>query len=123
MIYVDRGDPAAPDFTKPGFTIDGAWHDLDLSGIVPAAGANMLVHLSLDVMPGTIGKYIRLREKGNSNSYNIGGLAGIYGHRDYLRSDVWVKMDANRVIQYQVESVPLDWDSMEVTVRGWMEPC
>ncbi|GAH71411.1 unnamed protein product, partial [marine sediment metagenome] len=32
--FVDRGDPAAYDYAKEDLTIDGAWHDMDLSGIV-----------------------------------------------------------------------------------------
>ncbi|GAH45435.1 unnamed protein product, partial [marine sediment metagenome] len=33
-VFVDRGDPAAYDYAKEDLTIDGAWHDMDLSGIV-----------------------------------------------------------------------------------------
>jgi len=33
--FEDRGDPAVYDYDKNDLTKDGAWHDLDLSGIVP----------------------------------------------------------------------------------------
>lgn len=96
--YADRGDPAVPDFTEADLIMDGAWHELDLSGIVAAAGANHLVHIRSweDVMPN-------IREVGNVNDLNIGAE--------------WVMMNADRKIEYK----NFGGNFTKLVVRGWVE--
>lgn len=66
ICFVDRGDPAAWDFVTGDFTKDNAWHDLDLSGIVPALAKAVL--LRLYVASAALGKSFLLRKDGNTNA-------------------------------------------------------
>lgn len=118
MIYIDRGDPAAPDFVLGNLTVDNAWHDLDLSGIVPAAGANMKVYLRLDLYASEKKKMF-LRHKGHANEINM-ALAQVT--TAYHKDDTYyVVLDANRKIEYKLEVTM--WGVVDITVRGWDEPC
>lgn len=104
MKYVDRGDPAEVDFTQADLTLDDAWHELDLSAIVPAAGANHLVHLKA---LATI--TIAFREVGNINTINVTPEA------TGMHADSWVMLDANRKIEYMTSAGMIG----TLTVRGW----
>lgn len=107
MIYVDRGDPAAPDFGNGDFTKDSNWHELDLSAIVPAAGANKLVYITATVTGDTI----EFRKPGNSNAVNTLYINAV--------ESGWVQMDADRKIEYKV--VPAAGTIAGFAVRGWMQ--
>lgn len=116
MKYVNRGDPAVPDFTDTDLIIDNNWHELDLSAIVPEAGANHLVHLRIDF--GGTGATLEgwLRERGNANTEN----AERYITRDeatHSRSGL-VMTDTQRKIQYRVW---IGMNTFNITVRGWLE--
>jgi len=41
--FVDRGDPAADDYTQATLTSDGTYYDLDLSAIVPAGASRFTI--------------------------------------------------------------------------------
>lgn len=116
MKYVDRGDPSSPDFTV--FTFDNAYHDLDLSSIVPEAGANHPVHLFIRGQTSVPPDVIRFRKKGNVNTLNQGGLwVPVSGLASY-NGDLLVTMDANRVIEYVASASA---SGIYVLVRGWIE--
>jgi len=117
MKYVDRGDPVTFDFSNPNFIFDSAWHSLDLSGIVPPAGANQLVHISLTLVTSATA-YWYIRETGNVNNINRLSLQPISAGNWELSG--WVMMDAVRKIDYY-----LAWTGITVarlSIRGWMEP-
>ncbi len=115
--YVDRGDPAVPDFTELTLTLDGAPHDLDLSGIVAALGALHLVHFRVELHP-TEDVILRFREKGNVNWENKVEIAALVSAVGMQKNDCWVMMDANRIIEY-VGSMAAG--TIKLTVRGWIE--
>lgn len=118
--YVDRGDPAAPDWTEATLTADGSWHTLDLAGIVGEAVGSNLVHLRLgtrmEIDPH--GELIMsLRTKGNVNVHNavmrFEGTVGIT-----VDEDCWVFMNADAQIEYSIISTI---EEVDIVVRGWME--
>jgi hypothetical protein len=118
MIYIDRGDPTGYDFTLPNFTIDTNWHDLDLSAIVPAEGANHLVHIKCNISNNTAGIFFQLRKKGNTEVFNS-ATQRIQVADIQTNMNVFVMCDNNRIIQYQgVSSV---FTSINFVVRGWFE--
>lgn len=122
MIYVDRGDPATFDFTQADLILDMAPHDLDLSAIVPPAGANQLVHLMVRgnaaVITSPFPPMLLIRKKGNANWMNVTGFGTQVSNLYAAAGDVWVMLDANRVIEYRGNV-----DIVDIVVRGWMEPC
>lgn len=112
MRYINRGDPAVPDFTA--LTFDDLWHDLDLSGIVASAGASHLVHLRIDFSAPGPALEGWLREKGNVNTENA--VRCITRDGATHSRGIWVQMDAQRKIEYRV------WAGMStfnIVVRGW----
>ena len=112
--YHDRGDPSAYDYTLANLTTDGAWHDLDLSSIVPAGAT--AVNLSIWIKDDLINKGLLFRKNGNTNPYA----------REELRTQtanihntgcVIVVCDANRKIEYAATNVI--WTEINITVTGW----
>lgn len=116
MKYVDRGDPAAPDFLVGAFTTDGLWHDIDLSAIVPPEAANHLVHIGVDAFTAVAGSSMRLAKTGNVNDWNSAGDA-YTGVSPSYALDCWVMLDANRKIRYMFSNVA--WAFINLTIRGW----
>lgn len=116
--YVDRGDPAAHDFTLVDIVQDNAWHDLNLSAIVALAGADHLVHLIVGVKATKSDNFLYFREKGNVNEINIVCVrtqsANVASDEDCL-----VLMDTTRTIQYKATAD--DWTGILISVRGWIE--
>lgn len=111
--YVSRGDPSADDFTQATLTMDNAFHDLDLSSIVPA-GAVMVkvrIYLSDDHANATFS----LRKNGNSNNKANSVLTNqVVG---VAISDVFeVECDANRVIEYRASEA---LSTLQIVVLGW----
>ena len=113
-MYVDRGDPAAYDFAKEDLTIDGAWHDLDLSGIVPVCAKAVL--LIGHVEGNAVDWKMNFREKGNVNEVNHADMETIRANVTRHRSLI-VAVDTNRVIQYNADNEA--WTHLDLAVRGW----
>ncbi len=113
-MYVDRGDPASFDFVKTDLTIDGAWHTLDLSSLVPS-GAKAVLLLG-EVEGAAVDWKINFRKNGISNEVNHAGMetlrAGVERHRSSI-----IALDANRVIEYKADNQT--WTTLSLGVRGW----
>ena len=111
--YVDRGDHDANDFEVGSFSTDPGWHDLNLSGIVPAGA--IAVHISVAVSGPQSGWTTWFRENGNVNSSNsariITQVAGIAIFQDMI-----VVLDSNRIIEYRTVEYMTEID---FNVRGW----
>ncbi len=114
-VYIDRGDPAAADFTKITLTADGAYHELDLSGIVPAGAS--AVHLAMQLIHGAIGVSLRLREIGNVNETNSATLF-VQVAFSAIYHDPFIKIGVDRKIEYKLSNVA--WTTVDLTVRGWL---
>lgn len=112
--YFDRSDPNAHDFVAVDFTQDGAWHVLDLSGIIPADTQLVLIRLIL-ICP-FITRYFFLRKNGNVWAFNVvrGGVQ-IANHRNSI--DVHVTPDADGKIEYRISGGT--FTAINFLVAGW----
>jgi len=113
-VFVDRGDPAVYDYAKEDLTIDGTWHDMDLSGIVSAKAKAVFIigHLQGNGIDWTI----MFRKKGNVNEVVHGGMETIRANVERHRSSI-VALDDNRVIQYKIDNQA--WDILDLAVKAW----
>lgn len=112
--YNDRGDPAAFDFQVGDLTKDGAWHDLDLSGILPA-GARA-VHLRISIISVATGQVVKFRENGNANEINI-ARAKVVSNSFSMEYDIIVALDPAGVIEYWATNAA--WAQIDICVAGW----
>ncbi len=112
--FVDRGDPAAHDFIKTDFTRDGAWHELDLSGIVPA-GAKA-VSLALTIRSSTVMALCKFRTKGNANEINR-SMAWTQVANIWVGNDLVVPLSSDRKIEYNIANIV--WTFIKLNVKGW----
>lgn len=115
QIFHDRGDPAAPDFSS--FTNDVAYHDLDLSSIVPAGASAVSMAVILNSTSVVGGDAMAFRKKGNSNDIN---QSAIYTQLPNVpvADDIIVACDVNRKIQY-VMNFAGSVNTSDLTVKGW----
>jgi hypothetical protein len=118
-FFTDRGDVAAYDKSLGDLTTDGAFHDWDLSALIPTYPA--VVFLRVTFRSDTVGEYIQFRENGNSNEHNADShlvlVANVF-HRDVGL----VMTDANGVIEYAATGGGV-WNTINILVRGsWALP-
>jgi len=113
-MYVDRGDPAAYDFGIGDLTVDGAWHDLALTGLITDSARAVL--LDTDFQANLANKHINFREKGNSNDFNHSKISTIVAAQDQ-HDIVIVSPDDAKTVQYNIDTAT--WDHINMTVRGW----
>jgi len=112
--FVDRGDPAVYDYAKEDLTIDGAWHDMNLAGIVPIGAKAVFIigHLQGNGADWTI----MFRKKGNVNEVVHGGMETLRANVERHRSSI-VALDTNRKIQYKVDDQA--WDTLDLAIKAW----
>ncbi len=113
-MYVDRGDPASFDFTETDFTDDGAWHDLDLSAIIPATARALLIEFDINTVNRE--KHIRIRKYGNTNAINHQDIETFIAGA-HQSGSVIVAVDSNRIIEYNIDAAT--WTELDMTIRGW----
>lgn len=111
----DRGDPAAVDKTEADLTMDGAWHDLDLSAIVADSDASFILLrvLADDTTPGTT---LHFRKNGNANAIAIQGLVASVASVP-IEAVLLVPCDTGQVVEYIASAA---WDSIDIVVLGWV---
>lgn len=113
-MFVDRGDPATYDWAKEDLILDGAWHDLDLTSIIPAGAKAAFI---VGHVKGAGAEWgIIFRKKGNTNETNHGGMQTLRANITRHRSSI-VAMDSNRVIQYKADNEA--WTDLDLAVRAW----
>jgi hypothetical protein len=113
--YTDRGDPSSADFSKTDFTIDGGWHILNLSSIVPEGAAT--VHFSIAALTAFNDQTIVFVKRGIVNKKNGATIRVPHGAKEYFKSD-WVACDSDRKVEYWIS--PVTWITLDFLVRGWM---
>lgn len=109
--FVDRGDPAAVDWDEGDLTADGAWHDLDLSGVVPPGAALVLLRVRLEATVQSL----HFRKNGNSNEVNVTGEE-TGGGASIMHQDLLVAPDSNAVIEYMLSGAVT---SVDIVIGGW----
>ena len=111
--FVDRGDPAAVDFTEADLSLVTAWRDLSLSAIVPA-GAKAVV-IATTITDNLVGSRIKLRKNGNTNAINVAQLKTQVAN-NANNADKIVACDNDRKIEYDVT---VGTDDLNLTIAGW----
>lgn len=112
--FVDRGDPATPDWTEAAFTEDSYWHDLDCSGIVPAGAKAVL--FSMWMRNSFVNKDFWLREKGNTGLYNM-SMERTRVSNIWIFTDLSCPCDSDRFCSYRFAAGGV-W-TCRLTVKGW----
>lgn len=113
MGYVDRGDPAAYDLEQGAMTMDNAWHDWDLSSIVPA-GATAVNLVGL-VQYTAAGNALFFRRNGNTNQVAMPGIfSQVANVSNY--SSIIVACDASRIIEYKAT---VSFTAISLVIIGW----
>lgn len=111
--YIDRGDPAVYDYETGDLTIDGTWHDLDLSAIIPSNATAVLIGGFF--MDDAVGKSIAFRKSGQSLNINISAMltqvATVWRQGDFI-----VAASPNQKIEYNIIT---GMDSVFLVIRGW----
>lgn len=113
-MYVDRGDPSSYDFVKTDFTKDGAWHDLDLSAIVPSTARAILLvgHVEGNAVDWTI----KFRKNGQTNEINHGGMETLRANVERCRMII-VAIGSDQIIEYNADNQA--WTTFDLAIRGW----
>jgi hypothetical protein len=113
LKYVRRKDPATYDATQATLTLDAAWHDLDLSSIIPKNAK--LVHFRLRVANAATGKHVKLRANGETLEYAIVDGSIIVVN---LAHELTAILECNgQAIEYKADAVA--WASIGFVVLGW----
>lgn len=112
--YVNRGDPAVDDFALVDFTIDGLWHELDLSAIIPkyAQGADVTVRM----LNTLVGRSISFRRHGQVNGINIAATSVQIAILT-KRADLTISLDPDRKVDYMIPAG--GWLFLFVTIKAW----
>lgn len=125
MVYEDRGPVHIPgwyDFDilhNHSFLLDGHWHNLDLSSIVPEGAC--LVHLRFLICDPVVNKTCELRKRRTPEVPNSGNTVTFRTQAPQINmeADVWVPCDENRYIQYKADAG--SWFQIGLVVRGWFK--
>jgi hypothetical protein len=118
---VDRGDPVTFDFGSEaglgGLVADGAWHDLDLSPIVPAGASHVQLAVTIQATTAIGAPGLWLRKNGNTGGYNVAALR-VQTANQSIDGRHLLLCDAGRVIEYFLTDT--SWSGVTITVCGWI---
>jgi len=112
--YIDRGDPAAADFTIADFNITNAWTMLDLSAIVPEGAT--AVNCSFTIKATSVNRKFRLRRHGNVNDIAMGKVRTQVANV-LIGDNCTVAVDADRKVDYWRELIGINFCNMNIL--GW----
>ena len=114
MNYVDRGNLISADFVVGDFTKDGAWHDLDLSGIIDAGA--VLIIAKLYITTDVANRAVRFKNADYANDGNTSMHRTQVANVPFI-NDLQVPPNANGIIKYKFDAVA--WSEAQFTIRGW----
>jgi hypothetical protein len=119
--FADRGDPVAYDKLKADLSFDAAWHNWDLSAIVPSGAKSVLLGVVVQIAAGAGSTCISFRKDGNANAVNVASCGGTGDpvSVEERRDDVVVALSAARVIEYYCHAAAANYDYVGIVVRGW----
>lgn len=114
--FHDRGNANYYDVLTASLTTNGAWHDLDLSAIIP--NNTTAVVLSVLVKDDAVGSTIQFRKNGNTAIYNrsftVTQVADVYSVATII-----VPCDEDGIIEYLATNTT--WTEILITVVGWFK--
>lgn len=114
-IFRDRGSLChPPDFTVDDLVIDGDWHTLDLSGIIPQGVK--AVYVQLLVKATEVGKIIRLRKDSSAGTLSTCVGRTIVAN-ELLNIPVEMGVTPEQTLDYWIESST--WSNFSWRIRSW----
>lgn len=112
--YVNRGDPAAFDYTTATLTADSTYRTLNLSSIVPANAK--LVQLRLLIANAAAGQAIYIRKVGYNNEFNI---LSLFTQAPNVTTTTEGFVDCiGQQISYKAATG--SWSKLNIVVLGWI---
>lgn len=112
--FFNRGDPVDADFTQVDLDVAGTWTEIDLSGIIPAGTAAVL--LSVVVEDEDFQYHLRLRPTGDTNEKNISDLLTMGNTVTFWRDRI---VPTNGLQSIEYHQTPDVIAFIELTVKGW----
>jgi len=112
--YIDRGDIEANDYLITDLTVDAAWHDLDLSAIIPKGTVLCMLLVSLN--SSVLSKMMKFRTKGDSGTYNAPLVMSSVINQTFYTSLV-VHPDSDGIVEYFLSTGGII--SITIIVQGW----
>jgi len=112
--YVDRGPLSGFDWELGDFTRDGAWHDHDLSAVVPA-GAKAVLFQCFVRAPG-VNMLFTMKKKGMGPAWYSARATTMVANLSTVE-DLICACDTDRKIEYNATA--LTWTLIRLTVKGW----
>lgn len=112
--FVDRGDAADEDWLMPPLLADSAWHELDISGVVPLTAT--CVAFSLITVNANIGEHIAMRTLGNvitNNESFMNSMVAFMVQGDFFLCHP----SEDGKVEYWIDAG--GWAYVGLTVRGW----
>ena len=112
--FYGRGDIAAVDFSLSSLTTDGAYHNLDLSLIIPNGTVAVLLRVAL--VDDAAGSYILFRKKGDANAHRAmvvrSQVANVWTDADGI-----MPIGESKKLEYKASN--LTFSDMLIVVKGW----
>lgn len=117
--FIDRGDPAAVDFTQANLTTDGNWktgaNALDFSAIVPEGAKAMLLRVAVN--DNAVATQLVFRKSGQSNTVNCGQIFTQVSGVWIVNDSMILPCSADRKVEYVGTNTTID--SVLINVKGW----
>jgi len=114
-VYIDRGQEAPSwDFTKGDLTADGAFHDLDISSIVPTNASAVLFHIALTA--NDVNGFLTIRAKGITRVSQRARIAAQIANH-HIMTDGIIGPLTDGLIQYSMAAVA--YTVANIRVKGW----
>ena len=111
---VDRGSTPHYDFYRDDFTIDGSFHELDLSEIVPEGAKSVLI--SVQGTASTDNAFAFFAKPPGTGNENIGTLI-LPTRLELIVVNISVALSDDRKISYRIDSTT--WYNLQLIIRAW----
>lgn len=112
--FVARADPGAYDFDQDDLTVDNDWNDLDLSNIVTAGAAVVILRVRLQAT--STGKHFDMRGYESLGTWTTMRMYSVEATRIHSQT-VFLPLDSARVVQYNTNNTTFTY--IWGVVAGW----
>jgi len=116
-VTVYRGNVTEADWEAADLTIDDAYHDLDLSSVVPVGTTH--VQMVVQGLSADITMAFQLKEKDSTNAVVARNMNIRVTVKPYMR-ETWLAVNADRIVEYN--STVGTWLMLRLTVTAWKVP-
>lgn len=115
LEYVDRGDVAAYDFILGGLTMDGNYHALDLSAILPDSAR--IVEIYYNFKRNAVDGTLRFRNIDVTTEFSMAKNTMLVTGRS-MYGNFAMRVDDTKIIYYNGTNDG-NWVDCNITVTGW----